>query len=172
MRTTVIPAQITTIEDKIAGNLNFTQVLLLIIPVFWTGIVYILFPPILGIALYKVILVLVVLTLCVGLSTRIKGKLILDWLVVLFRFNLRPKFYVLNKNEGYLRTLDLPVFESKQSKLVIKKESEQTSKVTILPFNISDLIRLERLINKRKVRMSFKSSKKGGLHVAFEQIRK
>ena len=28
MRSTVVPAQITTIEDKIAGNLNFIQVFL------------------------------------------------------------------------------------------------------------------------------------------------
>jgi hypothetical protein len=33
MRTRVIPAQITTVEDRIAGNLNLTQILLLMIPV-------------------------------------------------------------------------------------------------------------------------------------------
>ena len=40
MRTTVIPAQITTVEDKIAGSLNLTQILILMIPVFWATIVY------------------------------------------------------------------------------------------------------------------------------------
>jgi len=29
MRTTIIPAQITTVEDKIAGSLNMTQILIL-----------------------------------------------------------------------------------------------------------------------------------------------
>ena len=34
MRTTVVPAQVTTVEDKIAGNLGLSQLLLLTLPVF------------------------------------------------------------------------------------------------------------------------------------------
>ena len=30
MRTTIVPAQMTTVEDRIAGNLNFTQIFLLV----------------------------------------------------------------------------------------------------------------------------------------------
>jgi hypothetical protein len=34
MRTTVIPAQITTVEDRIAANLNLTQIILLLASLF------------------------------------------------------------------------------------------------------------------------------------------
>ena len=45
MRTTIIPAQITTVEDKIAGSLNMTQTLIMMFPVLWTALVYILLFP-------------------------------------------------------------------------------------------------------------------------------
>jgi len=60
MRTTIIPAQITTIEDKIAGSLNFSQILLLMAPVLWGTLVYTLFSPVMKIAPYKIGLVLFV----------------------------------------------------------------------------------------------------------------
>jgi len=84
MRTTVIPAQITTVEDKIAGNLNITQILILMVPVFWTTIVYTLFSPVMRLAWYKIPLVIVVLFLCLILSLRIKGKVLVEWLLVFF----------------------------------------------------------------------------------------
>ena len=34
MKMTVVPAQVTTVEDRIIGNLGFSQILLLIVPVF------------------------------------------------------------------------------------------------------------------------------------------
>ena len=33
MKTTVVPAQVTTVEDKIAGNLSFVQIIILIITI-------------------------------------------------------------------------------------------------------------------------------------------
>jgi len=35
MRTRVIPAQITTVEDKIVGNLNLMQMAILMVPIFF-----------------------------------------------------------------------------------------------------------------------------------------
>ena len=108
MRTRVIPAQITTVEDKIAGNLNLTQILVLMAPVFFSTVVYALFPPTLLLVWYKITLSLIAFVLCVILSLRIKGKVVLNWIVILLKYSLRPKYYVFNKNEQYLRTLDLP----------------------------------------------------------------
>ena len=48
-------------------------------------------------SLYKVILIAVVTVLSGILAIRIKGKIILLWLFVLFRYNLRPKLYLFNK---------------------------------------------------------------------------
>ena len=172
MRTTVIPAQITTVEDKIAGNLNLTQILILMVPVFWTTIVYMLLFPAMHLAWYKIPLVLVVLILCLILSLRIKGKVLIEWLVVLFHYALRPKYYLFNKNDSYLRDLDLHAFEKKPVKLFKLRIAKKETKQTVPNWSIADFVRLERLIASSKYSLSFKSGKKGGVNVAFDQIQK
>lgn len=172
MRTTVIPAQITTVEDKIAGNLNLTQILILMVPVFWTTIVYTIFMPALKLSWYKLPLVLIVLFLCLILSLRIKGKVVLNWLIVLLRFNIRPKYYVFNKNDQSFRSMDTPVFEKKPLTLFKKSKAIRTVKLKTPGLGFNELVKLENLIRNPKYTLSFKSGKKGGMHVAFEQIQK
>lgn len=172
MRTTVIPAQITTVEDKIVGSLNLTQILILMVPVFWTTIVYTLFFPTMRLAWYKIPLVLMVLFLCLILSLRIKGKVLVEWLVVLFKYFLRPKYYVFNKNDSYLRTLDLPVFEKKPAKQFKLKIVKKGATQIVPKWNVADFVKLENLIASSKYTLSFKSGKKGGVNVAFDQIQK
>lgn len=172
MRTTVIPAQITTVEDKIAGSLNLTQIFILMIPIFWSAVVYILFIPFMKLTWYKLPLVLIVLFICLILSMRIKGKIVLSWLMVILRYNLRAKYYLFNKNDPYLRTMDLPVFEKKPLKLFRKSPAKKEVKRQNPNFAITDLIQLEKLITDPKYTLSFKSNKKGGLYVHFQQIQK
>lgn len=172
MRTTVIPAQITTVEDKIAGSLNLTQILLLMAPVIWTTIVYAVFFPTMKLAWYKFPVVLIVLFICLILSMRIKGKVVLNWLLVVLRFNLRPKYYLFNKNDVYQRTIDLPVFEKKQRKIFKKAVAQKEVKTAIPAFGVRELIQLENLITRKNISLNFKASKKGGFNVAFEQIDK
>jgi hypothetical protein len=172
MRTTVIPAQITTVEDKIAGSLNLTQILLLMVPVFWTTIVYTLFYPSMKLVWYKPPLVVLVLIISLILAVRIKGKIVLHWLLMLFRFNTRPKYYLFNKNDSYLRTIDMPVFEKKQHKLFKKAKVTREVKAAIPHFNPSEMIQFENVIRNQNISLSFKTSKKGGFNVAFEQIQK
>ncbi|MBI2600937.1 PrgI family protein [Candidatus Daviesbacteria bacterium] len=172
MRTTVIPAQITTVEDKIAGNLNLTQILILMVPIFWSAIVYVLVLPSMKLTWYKLPLVLIVLFVCLILSMRIKGKVVLSWLMVILRFNLRPKYFLFNKNDSFLRTMDLPVFEKKQLKLFTKSPVKKEVKRINPNFAVTDLIQLEKLITDPKYTLSFKSNRKGGLYVDFQQIQK
>ncbi|MBI3887877.1 hypothetical protein HY310_02310 [Candidatus Microgenomates bacterium] len=172
MRTTVIPAQITTVEDKIAGNLNLTQIFILMIPIFWTTIVYMLFAPTMRIALYKFPLILVVLFLCLILSLRIKGKVIAEWLIVLLKFQNRPKYYLFDKNDTFLRTLDLPHFEKKPVRLFKPKLKTVEVKQPSVKFGIADFVKLENIIGNPKYTVSFKSERRGGINVAFEQLKK
>ena len=53
MRTTVIPAQITTVEDRIGANLNLTQIVLLLASLFIATFIYATFPPKLVISFFK-----------------------------------------------------------------------------------------------------------------------
>ena len=85
MRTTIIPAQITTIEDKIAGSLNMTQILILMFPVLWTALIYILFAPAMKLVPYKLGLIGVVIMICLILVIRIKDKIVAEWLGVVLR---------------------------------------------------------------------------------------
>lgn len=169
MRTKAIPAQITTVEDKIAGNLNLTQILLLMVPAFWTTIVFTVFTPTLKFAWYKLPLVVIVLLVSLILSFRIKGKLVLNWLVLLIRFNIRPKYYLFDKNDNYLRAIPE---EKKQKPSVKKHYAKQNEAVKESSFALGDLIRLENLIANPKYSFSLKSQRKGGLYVAFEQNKK
>ncbi len=172
MKTQVIPAQITTVEDKIAGNFSLTQIMLLMIPVFWTVIVYTLFPQRLHLTLYKIPLILIVLPISIGLAIRIKDKIVLSWLVVLLAYQSRPKYYLFNKNDSYLRTLDLPVFEKKSRTLFKKAESKDKTQAKSPKFTLAQLIKLEGMLANPSYSWSLRSNKKGGLNVAFEQTQK
>ena len=173
MRSEVIPAQITTVEDKIAGNLNLTQLLLLMIPVFWTSFVYAALFPAMRFSLYKVPLVALVFVFCIVLSLRIKGKVVFNWLFIIFRYNRRPRYYIFNKNEAFLRVLDLPAIDKEGKAVSSKPTLVKDSVKEVLPLpSIENLIKFENFLSSRKIRFSFKQAKEGGLDVAFEKEQK
>lgn len=169
MKTRVIPAQITTVEDKIAGNLNLTQIVLLMIPVFWLMIVYTLFFPQMQVTLYKLPLIVVVLITCFALAIRVKGKVMLNWLIILFKFNIRPKYYLFNKNDDFERVMNLPSLEKVKRKTSVKSLSKQEEKSIPSGISFGDIVRLEHIIANPKISFSMRTNKKGGLYVAFEQ---
>jgi len=171
MRTRVIPAQITTVEDRIAGSLNLNQLFLLMIPVFWATIEFVILPPKLHVTLLKVVIALLIAGVCGILALRIKGKVIINWLIILLRYNLRPRWYVLNKNDAYLREMHLPVFEKRQSRLFRKKKAVAKDEKSLQQIVLSDIIRLEQLITNPDFTFSVKTNKKGGLNVGIEQIK-
>ena len=64
MRVTAIPAQVTTVEDRIVGSLNLSQLLLLCTPVFAGGLLYAVLPPMLVISVYKILILAVFAAVC------------------------------------------------------------------------------------------------------------
>jgi len=103
MKSTVVPAQVTAVEDRILGSLGFSQLMLLIVPIFIGAGFYVILPPFMGGSLYKTILMSIVTLIFCTLAIRIKGKIVALWLIVIVRYNLRPKFYLFNKNTTALR---------------------------------------------------------------------
>lgn len=166
MRTTVIPAQITTVEDKIVGSLTLPQVFILLVPVFWTTLVFGLLPPQTHIVWYKIPLILLVLLACVILSLRIKGKVVINWLSLILQYNLRPRYYVFNKNDIYLRDVGKDEILKQKPAVAVKKEIVIPAK----KFSINDLQELEKFIHNPHYSFSLKPDKKGGLYVAVSQI--
>lgn len=176
MKTTVIPAQITTVEDKIAGNLNLAQVVLLIVPAVFTAGAYTVMPPNFMIVWYKIPIIFLVLGICLLLALRIRGKIVLSWLMVVLRFNLRHKYYVFNKNNSFSRNMYLPEFEKKKFKLfnfnfLKKSEKPKKSEINIAAntFDIKDLIKLKDFIQNPNYSLSFKTNSKGGLYVSLSE---
>lgn len=168
MKSTVIPAQITTVEDKIVGSLSMTQIVILMVPVFFATLMFAIAPPVMHIALYKLPPVLLVVALCLILSLRIKDKVIASWLFVLLRFNIRAKYYVFNKNDAYLR--DLPELTLETKKRVIKQEIKKDI-TTEKTFGLKELKKIETLIKNPNYSFSLKPTKTGGLYMAISEIK-
>lgn len=153
MRTTIIPAQITTVEDKIAGSLSMTQILILMFPVLWTALIYILFAPAMKLAPYKLGLIGIAIVICLILAIRIKDKIVAEWLGVVLRYQFRPRYWLFNKNDLTSRTIDIadiPNIALTKRKSTKKVSDDQQSEI-----NISDLVRLEQLIDSGKVAVRY-----------------
>src|SRR5690606_19428584 len=102
--------------------------------------------------IYKSILMLIITAFFFLLALRIKGKIILMWLTVLIIYRLRPKYYLFNKNSLYQRDIDFISSESKVNKLIKK---EKLNIIKNLDLSITDLIKLEKIMNSNKLAVNF-----------------
>lgn len=168
MKTTVVPAQITTVEDKIAGNLSFTQLLLLTTPVFLGGAVFILIPPMFGYTVLKLVIATCLAFICIMLAIRIKGKILAQWIAVIARYRLRPQFYLFNKNDLFLRGR---MKQSEQEVKTIPEEqilSETTDTLSRIPTH--QMAQIESAITDPRAKFHLKAEK-GGLRVYIHEIK-
>ena len=106
MKNINVPAQVTTVEDRVVGNLTFTQIGLLATPIFINFGLYTVLPKSLHLNLYKLVPMFFIAVISSILAIRVQNKTILDWTIMLARFRYRPKFYVFSKKSLYLRSLE------------------------------------------------------------------
>lgn len=166
MRSTVVPAQITTVEDKIMGNIGMSQLILLTVPIFGGSALFMLLPPFFGYSLYKIVLITVLTALCGALAIRIKGRVVLFWCVALLRYNLRPRYYVFNKNNSHLRET-APILKEEKVAEPIKVKKARTA----LPrLSTADLVKVEGLITNPQANLHFKTNRKGELYVHITEV--
>ncbi len=116
MKSTIIPAQVTSIEDMITAKLSLTQIVLLVIPVFITALDFTVLPPVLHIRIYKIIVTLVLAIPIMSLALRIRGQILLRWLVVLFAYQIRPHRYFLTSKNLCSCSLNEPLNENYDTK--------------------------------------------------------
>jgi hypothetical protein len=170
MKSTIVPAQITTVEDKIAGNLTLSQLLLLSAPIFGGSILYIVFPPTLHFALYKIVMV-ALLSLIFGLmAIRVKGTILLLWAVIIVRYNLRPRYHIFDKNHVHMRDRDEEFVEDDFEQEVSKVEQSIVRTLPLL--STAETAQLEQFLSDPRVTLSFKPTKKGGMSVTFTEVNK
>lgn len=167
MKVAVVPAQVTTIEDKVAGGLGLKQLVLLVMPVFLSGVFYGILPPNFNLSPSKIVL-FVLLFICIGsLAIKIKGVLVLNWLLILARYNARPRWYIYNKNSLVLRPNSLAVRSSQKAKVeVINTVQTQSPAVKLTAY---EQFTMEALMNHPASKLHFKTDKKGNLHVAISK---
>lgn len=166
MKITVVPAQVTTVEDKIMGSLSLSQLMILLLPVFIGAALFAILPLAMGSSIYKYVLIGFLAVICLILSIRIKGKIVALWIVTILRYNLRPKYYLFNKNVTTLRT---DYAEPK------REETKTESKSKTHTFSVPRLGTLETAkvlaaIENPASNLRFETTKKGGLHVRLTEV--
>ena len=164
MKISVVPAQITTVEDKIAGNLTFIQIVLLIIPLVLGTLVYVIIPPGSHLSVLKLTIICLIFTVFGLLALRVKGRTVADWLIILLRYNLRPRFYIFTKNDPATRSLiiEAELVEKKAAKkTVVHKNATKQTKRGVDPSMVSKILEDPSLM----VRLEL--GKKGGIDVSF-----
>lgn len=168
MRSTVVPAQVTTVEDRIMGNLGFSQLALLVIPVFIAAALFALLPPLMHGSVYKYTAMVVIAILMSVLAIRIKGKIVLFWLITILRFNLRPKYYLFNKNTtAYRDTVSTKAQTAQEKSEALPKQE----RATLPRLALHDATKVLETIQKQNSNLRFEMTKKGGLRVRFSQVK-
>lgn len=162
MKTTVVPAQITTVEDRIAGNFTFTQIVILIIPLLIGTTIYIVAPPKLHFGGIKFVFMVLQFLLIGGLAIRFREKIIADWLLIYLRFTSRPRKYVFTKNDSMGRLEIKPI----RHKKAVRKKMRQETKKEYEVLAPEDETQINRLIENPALSLSFKMAKKGGIDVS------
>ena len=168
MRVSIVPAQITTVEDKIAGNVSVQQAMLLGVPILFGFIIALVFPPSGQFVAYKIAIVLGLFIICGSLAIRIKERIVAQWLKLFVIYSARPLHYIYDKNSTYLR--DTEPTEAVPEEII---ESQRIKKPIITPSNISpkEFVRLEQLATDIRAGMKFEVGKKGELNVRITEVK-
>ncbi len=164
MKTAIVPAQITSVEDTLAGSLTLTQLVLMIIPVFLAAAVLTLLPPFFGIAVYKLIVLVLLGLPFLFLSLRLNGQVMFYALKSLVVFRLRPRLYLATVDQTLCpvcAALD-QANDVESSMLAAQPQSRDI----ILPLNSSERQQLDASLSGRHV--AYFSDKNGGIYAIIE----
>jgi hypothetical protein len=152
------------------GSLGFSQLALLVIPVFIAAALFVILPPVMHSSAYKYAIMIVIGLLMGILAIRIKGKIILFWLITILRYNLRPKYYLFNKNTDTLRDNpqhNMQTEEEEEAKSVTKRDTAKLPRLAL-----HDATRVLETIQRQNSNLRFEMTKKGGLRVRFTEVDK
>ena len=139
MRNTLVPAQITTVEDKITANLNLKQILIIICLIFIDLFIFGIFPPFFKLYLYKDIILFILDSNLLLLAIRIKGILMIDYLILVIKYYIRPGYYFFstkanqkkdNSNDNKKYSNSIKERQLSRKKLDLKKDINNTIDLT------------------------------------------
>ncbi len=166
MKSVIVPAQITTVEDRITGNLSFVQLLLFVFPVILMGLLFVFLPPILKVTAVKLTTGGILMMIGSGLAIRIKGELVLNHLITRLRYNLRPAYFVYDKNDYRMSYEMTPQLEVSEEIIEHSATVDEIVKFLAMPARV----RLEHAIDDPRSKFQL-SVRKGGLYVSIHEIK-
>ena len=167
MKRSIVPAQITTVEDRVLGNLTPYQAALISLPLVFGVVFYAMLPPHFHLKMYKVGIIAGLELIGAILSIRVNDQMLIFWLITRLKYNLRPRYYIYDKNDMYLRKIpsDLDVVTAK------KPEQKTTSPTEDVPnIKLSTAVRIQELMADERVNLRIKASK-GMLNVVANEIK-
>jgi hypothetical protein len=161
LKQTIVPAQITTVEDKIAGSLSLTQMVLLMAPIFIGASVFVVFPPVMVVAPFKVGVVAIISLVLSLMAIRVADKIVLVWTFLVLRYNLRARFYVYDKNDSYMRA------SARSNSLTgdFPMASTGNKREPSFQLSLAKRIKLESIISSPDASLSIRASDKGKLRL-------
>jgi hypothetical protein len=167
MKVSVVPAQVTTIEDRIAGNLGLSQLLLLALPIFGGSLLYIILPPNMHSAAYKIVVIVLLGAMSSLMAIRIKGKILLNWVVVLLHYNLRPTYYVHDRRSLAGRR----IYEEPKQEVKTEDTKSVSRKRQLLDLTTAEIARAKAYMEEPAANLSFTINRKGDLRVLITEVK-
>lgn len=164
MKTTIIPAQITTVEDKIIGNFTFSQVFIMVASLIVGAVLYVFIPPRLYLGSFKLMLIAFQLLLMGGLAIRFNGKIVIEWLSLYIKYLRRPRYYLFTHSQ-YPDTEEQAVARRSKPRNTenVKRHVPQES------VKQEDFLGI---LNNPSVTMLFKLNKEGDIDVSVRSVKK
>ena len=167
MKTTVVPAQITTVEDRIAGNFTFAQIFLMIIALILGTVAYVVLPPRMHLGSLKLALIVFQFLVIGGLAIRINSKIVAEWLATYVRYSKRPRHYVFTKNDETGRE---KFTVTKQPKEAVSQQ-KKVLKNTMPTIPLNEEAKVAGLLTNPSLTVSFELAKKGGIDVSLTPVK-
>jgi hypothetical protein len=167
MKATIVPAEVTSVEDKITANLSMSQLILFAMPMFMGALMYWILPPSMDFSLYKLVVIGLITVISFILAIRINGKIVFLWLITISRYNRRPKLYLFDKRSVYAREDYPEVKQEVRHKVATMKQSD---------FNVQPKLSIREsdfvysTLNDPIKRLNFETNKKGELNVRITEV--
>ena len=168
MRVSVVPAQVTTVEDRIIGYLGFIQILILVSAILCGAVVFVVLPPMMGEAWYKYGIIAAVLTVGSILSIRVRGVILAHWVSIIVRYNQRPMYYVADKNTMAYRQRDKD--KDDQAYMPVHTSPGTVSCHQPVLLDASARAKARAVIDDPAAHIRIATDTKGGVHVRITQV--
>ena len=168
MRVSVVPAQVTTVEDRIIGCLGFMQILILVSAILCGVEVFVMLPPMMGEAWYKYGIIAAVLVVGSILSIRVRGVVLAHWVGIIVRYNQRPMYYVADKNTTAYRQRDKD--KDDQAHMPVHTSPGTVSRHQPVLLDASARAKARAVIDDPAAHIRIATDTKGGVHVRITQV--